>query len=149
MKKRNTKIIQIAGIRGLLLVGFVAVCLAAGFIVFPGFVAMHIWNYAVSFTYAVPAINIYQGILLWAIFGITGFIVNDRKKFLVAYKTPSQLSEEDMRRLMERVKLQSQAHMLNSMIIKSKELQTLENKDSSETHHNDELDKQEKDIHKV
>ena len=63
MKKRNAKVIQIAGIRGLLLVGFVAVCLVAGFVVFPGLVAMHLWNYAVSFTYFIPAINIYQGIL--------------------------------------------------------------------------------------
>lgn len=152
MKKRNAKVIQIAGIRGLLLVGFVAVCLAAGFIVFPGLVAMHLWNYAVSFTYFIPAINIYQGILLWAIFGITGFIINDRKKFLAAYKAPTQLSEEEMRKLMERVKIQSQAQMLNSMILKSKELQSMEEKNNVEKI--DKLDKeeaqsQEKDIHKV
>lgn len=144
MKKRKTKVIQIAGLRGILMVLFAAVCLAAGFIAFPGIVAMHIWNYAASFSYAIPAINIYQGILLWSIFGITGFIINDRKKYLVAFKAPEELSDEEMKKLLERVKVQSQAQMLNSMIMKSSEIKTLENKEISEAEQ-----EEEKDIHKV
>lgn len=144
MKKRKTKVIQIAGLRGILMVLFAAVCLAAGFIAFPGIVAMHIWNYAASFSYAIPAINIYQGILLWSIFGITGFIINDRKKYLVAFKAPEELSDEEMKKLLERVKIQSQAQMLNSMIMKSSEIKTLENKEISEAEQ-----EEEKDIHKV
>lgn len=144
MKKRKTKVIQIAGLRGILMVVFAAVCLAAGFIAFPGMVAMHIWNYAASFSYAIPAINIYQGILLWSIFGITGFIINDRKKYLVAFKAPEELSDEEMKKLLERVKVHSQAQMLNSMIIKSSEIKTLENKETSKAEQ-----EEEKDIHKV
>ncbi len=146
MKKRKTKVIQIAGLRGILLVVFAAVCLAAGFIAFPGMVAMHLWNYAASFSYSIPVINIYQGILLWSIFGITGFIINDRKKYLVAFKAPEELSDEEMKKLLERVKIQSQAQMLNSMILKSSELKTLENKETSEVK---DTEKEEKDIHKV
>ena len=155
MKKRNDKIIQITGIRGLLMVCFIVACLVAGFIVFPGYVAMHIWNYIVSFTYVVPAINIYQGVLLWGIFAIIGFIINDKKRFLVAYKNPAQLSEEEMKKLMERVKLQSQARMLNSMIINakdykdSKDLKVVENKENIEHIEKENSDNQEKDIHKV
>lgn len=146
MKKRKTKVIQIAGLRGILMVLFVGICLAAGFIAFPGMVAMHIWNYAASFSYSIPVINIYQGILLWSIFGITGFIINDRKKYLSAFKVPEELSDEEMKKLMERVKIQSQAQMLNSMILKSSELKTLEDKETSELK---ETETEEKDIHKV
>lgn len=146
MKKRKTKVIQIAGLRGILMVVFAAVCLAAGFIAFPGMVAMHIWNYAASFSYAIPAINIYQGILLWSIFGITGFIINDRKKYLVAFKAPEELSDDEMKKLLERVKIQSQAQTLNSMILKSSELKSLDSKDISNI---EETEKEEKDIHKV
>ena len=39
--KRNTRIIQISGIRGLLMVIFAVTCLAAGFIGFPAIVAMY------------------------------------------------------------------------------------------------------------
>ena len=156
MKKRKAKIIQITGIRGLLMVCFIVACLVAGFIVFPGYVAMHIWNYLVSFTYSVPAINIYQGILLWGIFAITGYIINDKKQFLVAYKSPAQLSEEEMKKLMERVKLQSQARMLKSMIINakdykdSKDIKNTYNKDNNiESIAKEDINNQEKDIHKV
>ena len=109
----------------------------------------------VSFTYVVPAINIYQGVLLWGIFAIIGFIINDKKRFLVAYKNPAQLSEEEMKKLMERVKLQSQARMLNSMIINakdykdSKDLKVVENKENIEHIEKENSDNQEKDIHKV
>ena len=103
MKKRKTRIIQISGIRGILTAIFVAACLAAGFIGFPGLVAMHLWNYAASFTYSMPVLNIYQGILLWAIVGISGFIINDRKKFIVSMKAPEELSDEEMKKLMERI----------------------------------------------
>lgn len=148
MKKRKTKVIQISGIRGLITAAFVAVCLAAGFIAFPGIVAMYLWNYAASFTYSVPALNIYQGILLWAIVGISGYIINDRKKFLVAFKAPEELSDEEMKKLMERVKIQSQAQMLNSMILKSNELKALEkNNETSEIKQEEKSEEQ--DVHKV
>ncbi len=116
--KRKTKVIQVSGLRGIFLMIFIAACLAAGFIAFPAILAMHAWNYFANMI-AFPVINIYQGLLLWAIIAISGFIINDRKKFLVAFKAPDRLSDEDMRKLMERVKMQAQAKALNSMILKS------------------------------
>ena len=86
MKKR-TRIIQISGLRGILMMLFIVSCLAAGFIAFPAFVPMYAWNWSTQY-FAIPAINIYQGLMLWAIVAISGFIINDRKKFLVAFKTP-------------------------------------------------------------
>lgn len=149
MKKRKTRIIQISGIRGILTAIFVAACLAAGFIGFPGIVAMHLWNYAASFTYSMPVLNIYQGILLWAIVGISGFIINDRKKFIVSMKAPEELSDEEMKKLMERVKIQSQAQMLNSMILKSNEIKTLEKEKQSSEIKDEQKSEETKDVHNV
>ena len=131
--RRKTRIIQISGLRGILMVLFIASCLAAGFIAFPAFVAMHIWNWAEAYA-AIPAINIYQGLMLWAIVAISVFIINDRKKFLVAFKAPDRLTDEEMKKVLERVKLHSQAQALNSMILKSAKSIQKENKaeDSSE-----------------
>ena len=52
---------------------------------------------------------------------------NDKKKFIVEFQAPiQQLSEKDMEKLMERVKFQSQAKVLNSMLLKSSELKPIE-----------------------
>ena len=127
--KRNAKIIQISGFRGILTAIFVVVCLAAGFIVFPGYIAMYIWNY---FADTLPQINIVQGILLWAMVAMLCYIAN-RQRFAISFETPKELTEEEMDALMQRVRMQSQAKMLNNIITKSiKELEKeeLEQKNS-------------------
>ena len=124
MKKR-ARVIQISGLRGILLVIFIGTCLCAGFVAFPSICAMHIWNYVANFI-SIPLINIYQGAMLWAIIAISGFIINDKEKLLVEFSASNdELSEKDMQKLMERVKLQSQTQALNSMILKSSELKSL------------------------
>ena len=129
--KRKTIIIQISGLRGLLTVIFIISCLAAGFIAFPAIVAMHIWYFAASYV-AIPVINVYQGVLLWAIVAISVFILNDRKKFLVAFKAPDRLSESEMKSLLERMKIQSQAQAINSMILKSRDIKPIEKTDKTD-----------------
>ena len=114
--KRNTKIIQISGLRGLLTALFVVICLAAGFVAFPGLVAMNLWNKFVA-SY-LPEINLYQGILLWAIVVLVYFIAN-KQSFSVSFESPKELNEDEMNVLMERIKMQSQAKMLNQMMIKN------------------------------
>ena len=129
--RKNTKIIQISGLRGIFMLIFVATCLAAGFIAFPAIMAMYAWNYAGNFV-AIPVINIYQGLMLWAIIAISGFIINDRKKFLVAFKAPGQLSDEEMKKLLDRVKVQTQAQTLNSMVLKAGDVKPVEKKEKTE-----------------
>ena len=113
--KHKTRVIQISGFRGLVMAIFVVTCLAAGFIAFPSIVAMHAWNWLANYI-ALPVINIMQGAMLWAIVAICGFIINDRKKYLVAFSPKTQLSEAEMKKIMERVKMHSQN--INSMMIK-------------------------------
>lgn len=115
--KRNAKIIQINGFRGLVMAMFIVTCLIAGFVVFPGFVAMNIWN---CFATVIPQLNLYQGVLLWAIVALVGFIVN-KQSFSVSFASPKELNDEEMNLLMERIKLQSQAKMLNQMMLKNLE----------------------------
>ena len=43
--KKNLNVIQVRGVRGLIILGMVLCCLTVGFIIFPGWVAMHIWNF--------------------------------------------------------------------------------------------------------
>lgn len=143
MKKR-ARIIQISGLRGILMAIFIGGCLIAGFVGFPAICAMKLWNYTANFA-PLPLINIYQGLMLWAIVAISGFIINDKKKFIVEFQAPQQLSEKEMQKLMERVKIQSQAKVLNSMIMKSSELKPLnEVKNSVEKTEIKEVEKSEK-----
>jgi hypothetical protein len=100
MKKiKKMRIIQISGIRGILLAVFVGICLVAGFVGFPGYVAMHLWN---RFE-LLPAINLYQGMLLWAIAAILIYIANDRKKFLVTTKHSSRMTEEELQKILDKI----------------------------------------------
>lgn len=117
MRKGNTKIIEIAGIRGLLTVLFIGVCLAAGFIMFPAKVLMYLWNTYVTNYLALSHINIWQGLLLWAAIALTCYIANG-KRFLVSCYEPPQLNEEEMKILMERIKIQAKARKLNAMLMK-------------------------------
>lgn len=107
MRKNNMRIIQISGLRGILMVVFIATCLAAGFIAFPAIVAMNAWNWAANFI-AVPTINIVQGLMLWAIVAISGYIINERKKYLFSFSPKNKLSDEEVQRILENVKTQSQ-----------------------------------------
>lgn len=115
--KRNAKIIQINGLRGLVMAMFILTCLVAGFVIFPGFVAMNVWN---TFATFIPKLNIYQGVLLWSIIAFILFVLN-KQTFSVTFASPKELNDEEMNALMDRIKLQSQAKMLNEMMLKNLE----------------------------
>lgn len=112
--KKNLNIIQIKGIKGLIYVGFVLTCLAAGFIFFPGFVAMKIWNLTASYLEALPQIGIIQGLLLWGIIAASYFIFR-KEKLVVCMKAEEGLSEEELKEVFTDLK----KHAQNDTIIKS------------------------------
>ena len=123
--RRNTKIIQINGIRGMFLALFTVICLAAGFIAFPGFVAAKVWNYFAGFGF-VPVINLFQGIMLWAIIAISTFIITDKKKqSFIAFKSPKELSEEELKQVMNAIKMQTKLHAQRPMVIRANDLEKL------------------------
>ena len=134
--RKNARIIQISGLRGLAFVVFVVTCLIMGFIGFPGLVAMCIWNMASSFFGILPQINIFQGVLLWVIIALSIYMLSGGNQGFVALKRPSQLSESEIKDLMQRIKTQNQVNKINSMILKSdkfKEISKATNKDFEES----------------
>lgn len=122
--QKGPKIIQISGIRGILLAGFVITCLAAGFVVFPAKVAQCIWNYVATTYIAIPQINLIQGTLLWAMTALSIYLINNRK-FAISFQQPMELSDDEMRVLMDRIRMQKQAQKLNAMILKSNDIKIL------------------------
>ncbi|MDR1327245.1 MAG: hypothetical protein LBJ74_02425 [Heliobacteriaceae bacterium] len=104
--RKNTRVVQITGLRGLLIMVFIGVCLAAGFVAFPGYAAMRLWNHFSTDNW-VPAINLIQGTLLWAIIAIIVYMANCKDKYLVTMRHSSELSEEELQKLMEKIKIQA------------------------------------------
>lgn len=131
--KKKAKIIQINGFRGIFLMIFIACCLAAGFLGFPALVAMHTWNYLSVTTGSFAQINFLQGLLLWGIVLMSIFIFNKRK-FIVSVNVPQELSEEEVKSVLDRFKSQKLdikefAQKMNEDV-KEEILQELEKKES-------------------
>lgn len=101
--KRNLRVVQINGFRGLILTLFIISCLIAGFIAFPSFLAMNIWNHLAIKTGSFPFINFYQGILLWAIVAFSIFIFSKRK-FIVSFSSKQELTEDEVKNVVSRIK---------------------------------------------
>lgn len=118
MKKMN--VIQIKGVRGLILAGFVVSCLIAGFIAFPGLVSMYVWNYIASFSLAVPTIGLFQGILLWGIL-LASYFIFRKERVIVCMKSPQGLSEEELKSVFANVKRQSLEDPILQAMLKARE----------------------------
>lgn len=65
--KNKCTVIQIDGIKGLLVFGFVIMCAIAGFIIFPAWCCQHAWNFIAGFVMNMPLMELKHGALLWLI----------------------------------------------------------------------------------
>jgi len=101
--KKNVRVIQINGFRGLFLTVFIISCLIAGFVAFPALLTMHGWNYLALKTSSFPMINFGEGILLWAIIMFSAYLFNKRK-FLVAFNSQQELTDDEVRDVLSRIK---------------------------------------------
>ncbi len=108
---KNFNMIQINGLRGILMACGICVCLAAGFIVFPGFVMKSLWNVVANFTGMVPSIALVQGVLLWAIM-VIGYMVFRKNPMFIEFRSARDLSEEEMNTVMKRIKIQQEADII-------------------------------------
>ena len=118
--KKNLNIIQIKGIKGLIFAGFVVTCLAAGFIAFPGWVCMQLWNIIASYTTSIPMIGILQGLLLWGIL-VVAYMVFRKERVVVCVKTPQGLSEEELKMVLADMKKQAQEDPMFQALMKARE----------------------------
>ena len=118
--RNNLNVIQIRGIRGLIIAGVVVCCLAAGFIVFPGWVAMHLWNITASYIETIPAIGLIQGVLLWGIL-IAAYFTFRKNKVVVFLKSPKGLDEEELKAVFADIKRQSVEDPVLQAMLKARE----------------------------
>lgn len=130
--KKNLNIIKINGLRGLLFAGMVVCCLAAGFIAFPGYVAMHIWNF-IAPSLTLPLIGLFQGVLLWAIV-VASYLTFRKNKLVVCIKTPQGLSEEELKEVFADMKKQAKEDPILQAMLKAREAELkVQKQDEAET----------------
>lgn len=104
--KKNLRVVQINGFRGLFLALFAISCLIAGFIAFPAFLTMNGWNYLAVKTGSFPLINFGEGVLLWAIIAFSVFIFN-KKKFIVSFNSKQELTDDEVQEVLSKIKSQA------------------------------------------
>ena len=104
--KKNLRVIQINGIKGLFITLFIISCLVAGFIAFPAFLTMNAWNYFAAKTNAFTVLNFGEGVLLWAIITFSIFIFN-KKKFIVSFNAQEELTEDEVKKVISKIKSQT------------------------------------------
>ena len=131
MKKR-LNVIQVNGIKGIIFLIGAAICLFAGFVMFPGIVMKHAWNAISGYTGILPTIGLFQGTLLWGITVVSYFIFK-KKGFFVEFKSAEDLSREEMEAVMHKIQVQRQSDLIAKSIMRAKELESemhkeLENK---------------------
>ncbi len=103
MMNRRGRIIEIRGIKGLLTVIFILCCLITGFTVFPGFIAMHIWNLITPYIQDMPQMSLIHGVMLWAICFLIWFAFNGKIPSMHFGCTPG-MNDEEIREFVERIK---------------------------------------------
>lgn len=120
--KRNLKVIQINGFRGIFMAFFVLSCLIAGFVAFPAFLSMGVWNFLADTTSSFPAINFAGGLLLWAIIAFSFYIFNKRR-FIVSLNTQQELSDFEVSEMISKIKSQTvKSQTVKNEILKPKDL---------------------------
>lgn len=112
------KIIQIDGIKGLITAVFIGVCLFAGFVIFPGYVSMYLWNKYLVNLCMFPALNLFQGVLLWGIVAVSYGIVSKRG-LAVSFKSTPELSDAELDSIIKSAKINSQVRMMSRMMSKA------------------------------
>lgn len=117
--KKNFRVIQINGFRGICLALAIVTCLIAGFVVFPGVLAMFAWNFVSVKTAMVPTVGVLQGTLLWGII-VVSYMIIKKRAVMISFKAPTELSEQELDEVMERIKMETTAQMMNDIIAKAR-----------------------------
>ena len=117
--RNRLNVIQINGIKGIIFVIFAAICLAAGFIAFPGMVLKSGWNFVANATSLIPTIGAIQGTLLWGIVVVSYFAFK-KKGFFVELKSAEDLSKAEMDAVMHRIRTERQADIISKAVMRAR-----------------------------
>ena len=110
--RRNYNIIKISGLKGVFFAIFIVGCLIAGFLTFPGWVCMHIWNFVAGLFSSMPEMSLVHGILMWCIVALSVYALNQGNFSISFGGAPvSSPSEERIKEILRQV------HEKNSSII--------------------------------
>ena len=123
--RKTSRIIEISGFMGLVILLFSITCLFVGFVVFPGYLAMNLWNKLAVSMIDFRYINLFQGVLLWGIFALTVFIARGGKS-PIAFRTASQLDENEIVDLMSKIKERTANKKIQTMFINKDDLNNLD-----------------------
>lgn len=113
---KHGRVIEIRGFRGLLTALFVVCCLVTGFTVFPGFIAMHIWNLFTPYVTDMPQMQLIHGVMLWAICFLIWFAFYGKIPSL-HFGCNKPMDEEEIRQFVE--KIQQEQMKANEETVKS------------------------------
>jgi hypothetical protein len=117
--KKGLNIIQIKGFRGILLIALIGCCLVAGFVWFPSWCCVKLWNLCAGFIDRLPAIGIIQGILLWGIL-IASYFTFRKEKVVVCMRAEEGLNEEELKEVFSNIKQQAYDDKLLANMIKAR-----------------------------
>ncbi len=112
------KVIRIDGIRGLLSAIFIGCGLFAGFVISPGYLAMHLWNKYLVSGYMFPQLSLFQGVLLWGIVFIS-YVILTKGGFAISFHNGSSYNDEEMESIIRAAKVNSKLRMMNNIISKA------------------------------
>lgn len=101
---KNFKVITINGVRGICVAIFVVLGLIAGFIISPGWACMQVWNKVFQDSVSLSTMNLFQGIMLWAIIALTLYALNN-KRALIGFGSYPTLSPDQIKDIMNRAKV--------------------------------------------
>lgn len=119
--RNKLNVIQINGIKGMIFVAFAAICLFAGFVVFPGLVMKLGWN-MLSGVIGIPAIGTVQGVLLWGI-AVVSYFAFKKKGFFVEFKNADDLSRDEMDAVMRKIQMERQSDLIARSIMRAREME--------------------------
>ena len=132
--KKNFNVIQINGIKGLIMAGGIVACLFAGFVMFPGMVMKTVWNIISSSIGIIPQIATLQGVLLWGIVVVSYFAFR-RKGFMVEFKSADDLSRDEMDEVMQRIRMERQSDTLTKALMNAKKMEDEAKKELKKDEH--------------
>lgn len=110
--KRNFNVIKIDGFKGLMMAAFVVCCLVAGFLSFPGWVCMHIWNFTAEYFPQMPQMTLLHGIMLWAIIALSFYALN-KGNFSISFGSsrPMPANDERLKDILRKIQEENDAFL--------------------------------------
>ncbi|NLF83453.1 MAG: hypothetical protein GX568_05675 [Candidatus Gastranaerophilales bacterium] len=92
---KEFKVVQLHGLAGLFLLGFIVAGLVCGFVFFPIWVIMIGWNEIAGNLLKMPTINYYQAFLLWVCLALSSFLVL-RNSVSIKVQNGEKMENDDM-----------------------------------------------------